>query len=40
MNHAQRAACTIRFDVRFSRTDPANSVVTTKLDGLLSFALE
>lgn len=37
---APRPACTVRFDIRFNRADPANSVVTTKLDGLLSFALE
>lgn len=35
-----RPACSVRFDVRFSQTDPGNSVITTKLDGLLSFTVE
>lgn len=35
-----RPACAIRFAVRFNEVNPANSVLTTKLDGLLSFRIE
>jgi hypothetical protein len=35
-----RPACAVRFDVRFGEANPANSVLTTQLDGLLSFRIE
>lgn len=37
---APRPACAVRFTVHFTQTNRENSVLTTQLDGLLSFRIE
>ena len=38
-DHEDRDFCAVRFEVGFSHENPSNAVVTTELDGLLSFSL-